>query len=121
MMDFWRRTIWFIAILLSLLWLGLAGWVIRQSFPALSPQVLGPAAVSPSPGEKGDWAPLFHIPGVEFKFYKVEAHDTYAALARKFGLKETSLRSLNQANDGSNPTPQSSLLIPSKDGIFHVM
>ncbi len=43
------------------------------------------------------------------------------SLAQKFNLLESTLRSLNQANDNSQPREGSRFLFPSKDGIFHVI
>jgi murein DD-endopeptidase MepM/ murein hydrolase activator NlpD len=42
-------------------------------------------------------------------------------LAQKFHLPEPALRSLNQANDNSQPEAGTPLLIPSKDGIYHIV
>lgn len=122
MMIFWRRVYGAVATLLVLLWLGLAGWVFRQSFPELFSSgvpLKRPVAVPAAPS--GDWAPLFNIPGVQFLVYQPGPGSTYASIARKFNLSEDTLRSLNQANDRSQPAKGDSILIPSRDGIFHVM
>jgi murein DD-endopeptidase MepM/ murein hydrolase activator NlpD len=64
---------------------------------------------------------LFNIPGIEFLVYSVEPHETYASIAKKFKLSEETVRSLNQANDGSIVPKNASLLIPSQNGIFHIV
>ena len=120
MMDFWRRAIWVVASILLVLWLLMAGWVFRQSFPGLfSPGALPAARAALTPS--GDWAPLFNIPGFQFQVYQASDRETYASIASKFKLAETTLRSLNQANDNSQPKPSAAILIPSQDGIFHVL
>jgi murein DD-endopeptidase MepM/ murein hydrolase activator NlpD len=121
MMDFLRRAIWFVASVLFVLWLAMAFWVLRQSFPGL----FSPGAALPNPQAtltpSGDWAPLFNIPGFQFQVYRAGDHETYASIASKFKLTEASLRSLNQANDDSQPKSSASILIPSQDGIFHIL
>ncbi|HET9870862.1 MAG TPA: M23 family metallopeptidase [bacterium] len=122
MSVFWRRVFLGVAGLLSVLWLGLVGLLLKQGFPswfASAPPKPSVAARSVLPNGSG-WAPLDGVPGVQFRVEKVQSGDTYASLAKQCGLAETTLRSLNQANDGSQPKAGSSLLIPSRDGIFHV-
>ena len=125
-MVFWRRVALTVVTILLLLWLGLVVWVVRQNFPDLfgsAPSgivVLPTPAASPSSGARA-WAPLFDIPGIEFLIYPVEPHETYFSIAKKFKLSEETLRSLNQANDGSLAPKNASLLIPSQDGIFHIV
>ncbi len=119
MMVFWRRVTFTVVTILLLLWLGLVVWVVRQNFPAKAAALATPTA-SPSSGTPG-WAPLFNIPGIEFLVYSVEPRDTYSSIAKKFKLSEETVRSLNQANDGSTTPKNASLLIPSQDGIFYIV
>ena len=66
-----------------------------------------------------DFTPFFQIPGIHFSIYHPTLGESYLSVARKFNLLETTLRSLNQANDNSQPQEGSHIFIPSKDGIFH--
>jgi murein DD-endopeptidase MepM/ murein hydrolase activator NlpD len=64
---------------------------------------------------------LLNIPGIHFFIYRVMQGDTFSSLAQKFNLQEETLRSLNQANDVSEPQADKLLTIPSKNGIFHTV
>ncbi len=119
MMVFWRRVTLTVVTVLLFLWLGLVVWVVRQNIPTRVAAAVAPVP-SPNSGSQG-WAPLFNIPGIEFLVYSVEPHDTYLSIAKKFKLSEETVRSLNQANNGSAVPPNASLLIPSQDGIFHIV
>jgi murein DD-endopeptidase MepM/ murein hydrolase activator NlpD len=132
MMVFWRRVYLGVATVLLLLWLGLVVWVVRQNFPggfAFVSGTSGVAAPAAPLGEAGaptgaagqGWASLFNLPGIEFLVYPVAPQDTYSSVAKKFKLSENTLRSLNQANDGSKAPKNNSLLVPSQDGIFHIV
>jgi murein DD-endopeptidase MepM/ murein hydrolase activator NlpD len=126
MRVFWRRVGFCVVSVLLLLWLGLVIWVVRQNFPGLfvsgPPRVAALAAptVAPSAGAQV-WAPLFNIPGIQFLVYSVDPHETYSSIAQKFKLSEETIRSLNQAKDGSTAPQGPSLLIPSQDGVFHIV
>ncbi len=65
--------------------------------------------------------PPTSVPGLNFSFYHPVAGDTFRSIASRFGISETALRSLNQVNDNSPPPSGNDLLIPSQDGIFHVV
>lgn len=94
-------------------------WLAYMESPGLKDLVSpSPEIYSPSfPGE----IPLTGVQGLKFILYHPVAGDTFLSIASKFGLSETALRSINQANDGRLPPAGTDLLIPSKDGIYHVV
>jgi len=61
------------------------------------------------------------VPGIQFFVYHSTLGDSFSELAKKFNLSEETLRSLNEYNNHNEPKPESTLLIPSKNGIFHVV
>jgi len=63
--------------------------------------------------------PNLEVPGLTLRLEKVAAGETYASLAGRLGVSEAALRSLNQANDGSQPTTALPIYVPSQDGVFH--
>jgi murein DD-endopeptidase MepM/ murein hydrolase activator NlpD len=63
--------------------------------------------------------PYFSIPGVAVRGEKLGRPETFKELAERLGVSEAALRSLNQANDGSEPATFLPLWVPSKDGVFH--
>lgn len=93
------------------LWLFVPGFFHWPSFRGTDDAV-GDAALV-------DVTPLFHIPGVTVQLEKVGKGDTYASLAQRLRVSEAALRSLNQSNDASEPSPEVPLWVPSKDGVFH--
>jgi len=101
-----------------ILWAGMFAWAIT----AMKPEILSVVS-APAPPKVLLEEPLstLHVPGIQFRVYRTTAGDTYNSLAQKFNLLETTLRSLNQSNDLRQPSPDTRLLIPSKDGIFHVV
>lgn len=110
-----RRIYLSVACALVLLWCGMFVWV----FQALKPD-LNSIVSAPSPEENlRDVKPLLRNPELQFSIYHTRPGDTFSALAGKFNLAEQSLRSLNLANDSTEPSSGAALLIPSKDGIFH--
>lgn len=117
--PFSRRVYFSVAGLLLLLWLGMLGWAVHLINPGLLSLASAPAAVPPSLSTQT--ADYFRVPGYRFSVYHTSPGDTFASVSKKFGLRETSLRSLNQANDDTEPEDDSSLLVPSQDGIFHVL
>jgi murein DD-endopeptidase MepM/ murein hydrolase activator NlpD len=118
-MDPYLRRIYLsVVIALVVLWVGMVLWAIRpikvSSFSfASQPKIQ-------SSKDLQDLSPLLQVPGIRFSIYHTADKDTFASVSHKFNLLETTLRSLNQANDETNPKVDSSLIIPSKDGIFHV-
>jgi murein DD-endopeptidase MepM/ murein hydrolase activator NlpD len=62
---------------------------------------------------------MFQIPGVTVRVEKLDQPETYAAISKRLGISEAALRSLNQANDDSQPSVEIPLWVPSKDGVFH--
>ncbi len=90
---------------------------------AMKPEILS-AVSAPPPSQQTnleDFTPFFQIPGIRFFIYHPILGDTYLSISRKYHLLETTLRSLNQANDNSLPREGSPIFIPSKDGIFHLV
>ncbi len=117
--PFLRRVYLFVAGLLVILWVGMCVWAFKAVKPGLFSFASAP---SPPPvAISQDLDPLLKVPGFQFAIYHTKAGDRFLGLSTKFKLLETTLRSLNQANDGSEPEPNSPLLIPSRDGIFHVV
>ena len=111
-----RRVYFSIAVVLILLWAGMFAWAITT----LKPEILS-AVSAPAPSKNSlELFPSLHIPGIQFSVYHTLPGDTFVGLAQRFNLLETTLRSLNQFNDERQPPADSRLLVPSKDGIFHV-
>jgi murein DD-endopeptidase MepM/ murein hydrolase activator NlpD len=108
-----------ISAVLLCLWLGMLFWLAYEESSNLQELVSpSPSSVLPSfPGE----IPSTSVPGLKLFLYHPVAGDTYKTIAARFGLTEPALRSLNQANDGRLPPAGNDLLIPSKDGIYHVV
>jgi len=106
-----RRFFLPLAAVLALAWGALAVWFFAPQWLALSP-------VTPS-GSPEDVSGLFHVPGVRVRLVKSPSGATFASLGREASLSEECLRSLNRANDGSEPEPGGEVLIPSREGIFH--
>jgi len=119
MEPFLRRVYLSVAGLLVLLWAGMFVGVVLKVRPALFSFATAPAPLPTVQPE--DLGTLMSVPGFRFSLYHSQAGDRFSGLSTKFNLLETTLRSLNQANDGSEPEPNSPLLIPSQDGIFHVV
>jgi murein DD-endopeptidase MepM/ murein hydrolase activator NlpD len=124
--PFLRRVYSSVAALLVLLWLAMLAWAFwsmkdqwLSNLQAPAPPQ-APVAVRDS-GNREDFTRILHVPGLEFSAYQAVQGDTFQSLARKFGLTEETLRSLNQANDTSQPRVGATLLIPSRDGIFHMV
>lgn len=68
-----------------------------------------------------DFTSILHVPGFQFSIYHSIEGDSFLSIARKFNLSEETLRSLNQANDSTQPTKNTSIIISSKNGIFHIV
>lgn len=110
-----RRVYRSVVGVLIVLWIGMLLWIFRSMAPEIISSIAAPSPVLPQV------TPLYDVPEVRFTIYRVLEGDTYSGLAQKFNLQETSLRSLNQANDETQPKPGALLTIPSKDGIFHMV
>jgi murein DD-endopeptidase MepM/ murein hydrolase activator NlpD len=115
--PFLRRVYFSVAGLLFVLWCGMLLVLCRAWIPGILEKMSPPSA---SATHLQDFTPFLQIPGIQFSLYHPTREETFSSIARKFNLLETSLRSLNQANNGSQPIPGSPLYIPSKDGVFHL-
>lgn len=117
--PFVRRVYLFIAAILAVLWFGMLALTVH----AMKPEMLSltsapfPAAVESLP----DLSSSPEVSGMHYSTYHAVSGDTFSGLAQKFHLSEETLRSLNQANDNTQPQTDALLLIPSKDGIFHLV
>lgn len=61
-----------------------------------------------------------NVPGIQFFIYHTALDDSFSELSKNFSLSEETLRSLNEYNNTNEPKPGTALLIPSRNGIFHV-
>jgi murein DD-endopeptidase MepM/ murein hydrolase activator NlpD len=128
-----KRVYLIVAITLSVLWVAMAAWVLYSSPRRTSGNSVPvvPDSVEPDPSvvfagtpvpEPQDCTAFFDIPGVQFRSWSAQPGETFAGLAARFGLREETLRSLNQANSrGIVLQPEDLVLIPSRDGIFHMV
>lgn len=109
----------YITAVLFILWLGMFFWILYTAIPGLKDFIptSSPVVVTSERGE----VPETHVPGLKLSLYLPLTGDTYSSIAAKLGLTETTLRSINQANDGRLPPAGNDLLIPSRDGIYHVV
>lgn len=114
-----RRVYLSVAGVLFILWLGMFSWVVKAMKPEFLSLVSAPPPSHPMIPE--EFTTLVHAPGIHFSIYHTLPGDTFLSVAQKYGLMETTLRSLNQANDNTQPKLNSLLFIPSKDGIFHML
>lgn len=116
--PFMRRIYLFVAAALIVLWVGIFTWVLHAQKPEVLYFISAPA---PPAGETlQDYLPILQVPGVRFSIYHTVLGDTFSSVSQKFHLSEETLRSLNQANDNTQPKANMALIIPSKDGIFHM-
>ena len=111
-----RRVYFSVAGILIALWLGMFFWLLKTSLPMVLSAVSAPVPLS----FKG-YVPVIRAPGIQISIYHPDSGDTFSSLSRKFNLSETTLRSLNQKNDQSEPKSYSDILIPSRDGIYHIV
>lgn len=104
---------------LVILWLGMFAWVVQ----AMKPEMLSFTSAPPAPAVENleDISPFLKSPGIHFSVYHTVSGDNFSTLSQKFHLSEETLRSLNQANDNTQPKTDTALLVPSKDGIFHIV
>jgi murein DD-endopeptidase MepM/ murein hydrolase activator NlpD len=114
-----RRVYLSVAGVLFLLWMGMFAWAVKAMKPEFLSFVSAPSPFHPRTLQ--EFTPLFHVPGIHFSIYHTFPGDTFLNVAQKYNLSETTLRSLNQANDQTQPKSDSPLFVPSKDGIFHVI
>ncbi|HTA76003.1 MAG TPA: LysM peptidoglycan-binding domain-containing M23 family metallopeptidase [bacterium] len=119
MADPSRRIFLSISAFLVLLWLGMLVWAAWLFTPKLIAFMSAPQIATQVPNLES--APGITVPGFQFFIYHTILDDTFDGLAKKFNLSEETLRSLNECNNRNEPKLESTLLIPSKDGIFHVV
>jgi murein DD-endopeptidase MepM/ murein hydrolase activator NlpD len=116
-MDPYLRRVYFsVAGVLIILWIGMFVRVIVTSMPQFLSFVS-----SPLPQSAQGTLPAVRAPGIRLTLYHPNAGDSFSSLALKFNLAETTLRSLNQANDKRDLNLESPLLLPSQNGIYHVV
>jgi murein DD-endopeptidase MepM/ murein hydrolase activator NlpD len=114
-----RRVYLSVAVVLFVLWMGMLAWVVKAMKPGFLSFVSAPIPQNKKIPE--EFTPLLHVPGMRFSLYRTLSGDTFFTISQKYNLLETTLRSLNQANDNSQPETGTSLIIPSNDGVFHVL
>ena len=117
--PFLRRVYFTVAGVLVVLWGAMALLVLKGWMPGLAERLKAPAVGSPTSLQ--DFTPFLKTPGIQYSLYHPQVGETYSTIAKKFDLLETTLRSLNQANDKSQPSAENPLFIPSKDGIYHLV
>jgi murein DD-endopeptidase MepM/ murein hydrolase activator NlpD len=114
-----RRVYVSVVIILFVLWMGMLAWVVKVVKPGFLSFISAPI---PQNNQNLEGViPLLHVPGMCFSIYRTLSNETFLSLSQKYNLLETTLRSLNQANDNSQPEAGTTLIIPSNDGIFHVL
>lgn len=119
MADPSRRIFLTVAVSLAVLWMGMLVWAAWLFSPKLIAFVSAPRVV---PSDQNlERAPGVSVPGIQFFIYHSTLDDSFSELAKKFNLSEETLRSLNEYNNHNEPKPERALLIPSRDGIFHVV
>lgn len=117
--PFLRRVYFTVAGTLIVLWAIMAILALKGWAPRLAERLSAPATFSS--GSLQDFTPFLKTPGIQYSLYHPQAGETYASISKKFNLLETTLRSLNQANDQSQPSVENPLFIPSKDGVYHLV
>jgi murein DD-endopeptidase MepM/ murein hydrolase activator NlpD len=118
MADPLRRIYLSVALFLLILWMGMVVWTAWVFSPKLMAFVSAPKVVSS--GYHLDPAPGVSVPDFQFFIYHTVLGDSFSELAKKFTLTEETLRSLNESNNNTEPKPGTVLLIPSRNGMFHV-
>ena len=128
--PFVRRIYLWVAAAAVVLWVGMLALLLHAmkaealsvaSLPAVFPASARASLDFEDSGNTGDVVFVPHSSEIQFSVYHTVPGDNFAALSQKFHLSEAALRSVNQANDGSQPKEGSAVLIPSKDGVYHVM
>lgn len=114
-----RRTYVSVALFLGVLWVSMVLWALWVFSPKFLQFFSAPR--SQTAFSQLEPASAVTVPGFQFFLYHTAPGDTFFFLAQKFKLSEETLRSLNEFNDQKEPKPDRTLLIPSHDGIFHVV
>jgi murein DD-endopeptidase MepM/ murein hydrolase activator NlpD len=117
MADPLRRIYLSVALFLFVLWTGMVVWAAWTFSPRVMSFFSAPAYSSISHLEP---APGINVPDIQFFIYHMALSDSFSDLSKNFNLSEETLRSLNEYNNGNEPKPGTALLIPSRNGIFHV-
>lgn len=117
--PFVRKVYLSVMAVLAVLWFGMLTLAVHAMKPAMLSLTSAPAPLVPE--SLPDLSAGLEVSGIDFSSYHAAPGDTFLSLSRKFHLSEETLRSLNQANDGTQPQAGTLLLIPSKDGIFHMV
>lgn len=117
--PFVRRIYLFVGLVLAVLWFGMLAMAVHAMKPDMLSLISAPSPTLPE--NLPDLSPYLEVPGVHFSSYHVAVGDSFQSLSQKFHLSEEALRSLNQANDNTQPQAGTTLLVPSKDGIFHMV
>lgn len=117
--PFVRRVYLSVGAVLAVLWFGMLALTVHAMKPEMLSLTSAPAPVVSE--NLPDLSTSLEVTGLHFSSYHVSEGDTFASLCEKFHLSEETLRSLNQANDNTQPLAGTLLLIPSKNGIFHML
>jgi murein DD-endopeptidase MepM/ murein hydrolase activator NlpD len=117
--PFLRRVYFTVAGVLIVLWSAMALLAFKGWMPTLAERLKAPPS-SPAASLQ-DFTPFLKTPGIQYSLYHPQIGETYSAISKRFNLLETTLRSLNQANDNSQPSSENPIFIPSKDGIYHLV
>ncbi|HJT25738.1 MAG TPA: M23 family metallopeptidase [bacterium] len=117
--PFVRRVYFSLGTVLAVLWFGMLALAVHAMKPEMLSLTSAPAPLLPE--SLPDLSPDLGASGIRFSTYHTAPGDTFLSLSQKFRLSEETLRSLNQANDNTQPAAETLLLIPSKDGIFHMV
>jgi len=118
-MDLYFRRVYFtLAVFLVILWFLLVAWVSGLLFPGIFSFISIPSPKSPR--NQHEFAHKFHVPGITFSIYHPLAGENFAVISMKLKISEKTLRTLNQANDNSEPEVDTAVIVPSKDGIYHI-
>lgn len=114
-----RRIYVSVATFLVVLWIGMVVWAVWIYSPKFIAFFAPPSLASANNNFQP--APGVNVPGTKFFICHATSRDTFFLLSKKFNLSEETLRSINEYNDGSEPKEGAALLMPSHDGIFHVV
>lgn len=114
-----RRVYASLVGVLFVLWLGMLAWVVLERTSGSLPAEKSTSLFSLESGN--NLKNFTNVSGIRFSTYFAMDGDTFLKIANRFNLSESTLRSLNQANDKSEPSKSVPILVPSKDGIFHIV
>src|SRR5690242_163350 len=103
--PFVRRVYLCVAAAAMVLWVGMLGLLFHaMKSEALSFVSLPPSSPATLDSEtSGDVVFVPHSSGIHFSLYHTVVGESFQSLSQKFRLSEAALRSLNQANDGTQP------------------